>query len=209
MCIPSKEEFNKGIEEYEKNEKYDATYNVAKFYVSHFWGNPSDMADGLAVLLLTWNQAFYRFGSYDFNKLQNCIADNIPKLNSFRNRDISTLSSDDEKEIKDLFANFLEALKIDSGKKMGTKSPVAVAKALHLLAPDFFPPWDYEIAQNYKCDYTVNPAEKYVSFCKIIKNMADKVKDYINRPDKTLCKLIDEYNYSKYTERIDLTKRTS
>lgn len=64
MNIPNREEFLKGCEEFEKHEKRDAMYKVATFLVFHFWGKPSDMADGLGVLLLTWNQAFYRYGIF-------------------------------------------------------------------------------------------------------------------------------------------------
>jgi hypothetical protein len=200
MNIPNREEFIKGCEEYEKHDTRGAMYKVATFLVSHFWGKPSDMADGLGVLLLTWNQAFYRYGTFDFDKLEECITENFQKIESFRNRDISSLSNSDEDVIKNLFNKFREALQIDSGNVQGRKSPVSVAKALHLLAPDFFPLWDDKIARAYKCHYYKNPAEKYVSFCNITKDMADKVKNCISRSDKTLIKLIDEYNYSKYTQ---------
>jgi len=200
MNIPNREEFLKGCEEFEKHEKRDAMYKVATFLVSHFWGRPSDMADGLGVLLLTWNQAFYRYGIFDFDKLEGCIADNFQKIENFRNRDISSLSNSDEDDIRDLFNRFLEALQINSGKMQGRKSPVAVAKTLHLLAPNFFPLWDDKIARAYGCYYNPNPTEKYISFCKITKSIADKVKCYIGRSDKTLTKLIDEYNYPKYTQ---------
>lgn len=199
MNIPNREEFLKGCEEFQKHEKRDAMYKVATFLVSHFWGRPSDMADGLGVLLLTWNQAFYRYGIFDFDKLEKYITDNFQKIEGFRNRDISSLSKLDENAIKELFTKLLEALQIESGKKQGTKSPVAVAKALHLLAPNFFPLWDDKIARAYKCYYNDDPAEKYVSFCKITKSMIERVTNYIHRPNKTLVKLIDEYNYSKYT----------
>ena len=200
MNIPNREEFLRGCEEFEKHEKRDAMYKIATFLISHFWGKPADMADGLGVLLLTWNQAFYRYGIFDFGKLEKCIADNLQKLEGFRNRDILSLSSSDEYEIKDLFAKFLEALQIAAGKGQGRRSPVAVAKTLHLLAPKFFPLWDDKIARAYGCYYSENPDEKYISFCKITKTVADKVRNYIDRPDKTLIKLIDEYNYSKYTQ---------
>jgi len=65
-------------------------YKVATFLVSHYWGKPSDMADGLGVLLLTWNQAFYRYGIFDFDKLEKCITDNLRKIESFRGKDIFT-----------------------------------------------------------------------------------------------------------------------
>lgn len=200
MNIPNREEFLKGCEEFEKHEKRDAMYKVATFLVSHFWGKFSDMADGLGVLLLTWNQAFYRYGIFEFDKLEKTISDNFQKIESFRNRDIFTLSSSDENDIEQLFNNFLGALQIASGKKQGTKSPVAVAKALHLLAPNFFPLWDDKIARAYNCYYNQQPAKKYVLFCKITKAIANEVKNYIRKSDKTLIKLIDEYNYSKYTQ---------
>ena len=199
MDIPSRDGFHKGCEEFAKHERRDAMYKVATFLVSHFWGKPSAMADGLGVLLLTWNQAFYRYGIFDFDKLEKSINDNLQKIENFRNRDILSLSSSDEDDIKELFTIFLEALQIDVGKQR-KKSPVAVAKTLHLLAPNFFPLWDDKIARAYGCYYNKNPAEKYVSLCKITKTIADKVKNYIDRSDKTLTKLIDEYNYSKYTQ---------
>jgi hypothetical protein len=203
MDIPSREEFRKGCEEFEKHEKRDAMYKVATFLVSHFWGKPSDMANGLGVLLLTWNQPFYRYGIFNFDKLEKAITDNFQKIKSFRNRDIFSLSNSDEDDIKDLFAIFLEALQIDASRRQGqgSKSPVAVAKALHLLAPNFFPLWDNKIARAYGCYYNKNSAEKYVSFCWKMKEMAEKIQDCLPNPDdRSILKRIDEYNYSKYTK---------
>lgn len=282
--IPEREEFIRGLGKFKEHEPRDAMYNVARHLLKEFWGKPSDMADGLGVLLLTWNQAFYRYGEFDFKSLEKCIGSNLQKIENFRNRDISSLSDSDKNDIKDLFVDFLKALQIDvirfsdKNKKRNTKkdlenflrklgivydnsnnlknlynsiddnqkiksivefiskgksnskkdyaevkisklddgdreileslglirrSPVAVAKALHLLAPNFFPLWDDKIAQAppYKCYYNKNPDEKYVSFCERTKTIADKVRTYIDQSDKTtLVKLIDEYNYSKYTK---------
>ncbi|MHA2611523.1 MAG: hypothetical protein V2G33_03960 [bacterium JZ-2024 1] len=189
MNIPNRKEFLKGCEEFKKHEKREAMCEVATFLLSHFWGKPPVMAYGLGVLLLTWNQAFYRYGIFNFDKLEKTITDNLPKIENFRNRDISSLSSCEKEDIKKLFNNFLEALQIPSRKKQGNKSPVAVVKALHLLAPNFFPLWDNKIARAYGCYYNRQPAEKYISFCKIIKTIADKVKNNINQSDKTLIKL--------------------
>jgi hypothetical protein len=35
--IPNKEEFIRGIEEFEKHGKRDAIYKVASFLIHHFW----------------------------------------------------------------------------------------------------------------------------------------------------------------------------
>ena len=84
--------------------------------------------------------------------------------------------------------------------KIIKKSPVSAAKALHLLVPKFFPLWDDKIARAYGCYYGERPADKYIAFCNITKIMAEKLKDCEIRSDRTLIKLIDEYNYSKYTK---------
>lgn len=162
MNIPNHEEFLKGCEKFEKREKRDAMYKVATFLVSHFWGKPSDMADGLGVLLLTWNQVFYRYGIFDFDKLEKSITDNFQKIESLRNRDMLSLSSSDEDDIKDLFAIFLEALQINTGKMKGRKSPVAVSKTLHLLAPNLFPLWDDKIARAYGCYYKGRKGDRHL-----------------------------------------------
>ena len=201
--IPPKEEFIKGIEEFGRHEKRDAMYKIAILLVCRFWGNPAEMADGLGVLLLTWNQALYRYGSFDFDRLEECIRRNFQALSGFRKRNIVSLSEADEKSIQVLFNDFLEALQVASGKKQGVKSPVAVAKALHLLAPKFFPLWDAKIAKAYNCCYNRNPFKKYNQFMKLMKNFAKVVGSYVNLsyyPKKSLLKLIDEYNYSKYTK---------
>ncbi len=89
-------------------------------------------------------------------------------------------------------------------EKKGSKSHTAVAKALCLLAPNFFPLWDESIAKAYECDYKNKNApavEKYITFSKIVKHMASKFKDDFDDPEKSIIKLIDEYNYSKFSQR--------
>lgn len=192
MKYPNSKEFYKGIRKFEKCEKRDAMYKVASFLIYYFWGKPSEMADSLGVLLLTWNQAFYRYGVFDFDKLEKFIRKNLRKLKGFRKRRIISLSDSDESEIECLFNDLLDVLKIDSysmkgkkGKKKERKSPVAVAKALHLLAPNFFPLWDNEIAKAYKCRFTkTDSAKKYIAFCKILKEMYQNVKEYIKDSKK-------------------------
>jgi hypothetical protein len=82
------------------------------------------------------------------------------------------------------------------------KSPASVAKALHLLAPTFFPIWDGKIARAYGCYYSVNPVGQYLKFMQQTKVIAGKLEAHTKtaRNDKTLLKLIDEYNYAKFTK---------
>jgi len=203
-----------------KNEKRDAMYKVATYLISQFWGDPKDMADALGVLLLTWNQAFYRYGSFDFDMLEKWLKENIDILERLRKRDIFDLNENDLKVVRNLFESLLETLKDPKGRK----SPVAVSKVLHLLAPQLFPLWDNKIAKAYECFWYHSEAasDKYVGFMKKIKNLAESViQSFINAEGgdrvkaikaicdrcpqnlpftKSLLKIIDEYNYSKFSK---------
>ncbi len=175
-------------------------YKIATFVLNEFWGRPADMADGLGVLLLTWNQAFYRYGPFSFEHLEHCIATNLPLLNRYRQKNVLLLDKSDEPHIRHLFEAFLDALKIESGKSEGRSSPVAVAKALHLLGPSFFPLWDKAIADAYGCKYSVAPASSYIEFCHIMADMAAKIQEYGDGATGTLLKRLDEYNYARFTK---------
>ena len=108
---------------------------------------------------------------------------------------------DDDPIIRGLFGEFLVALVIANGKSKGKRSPVAVAKALHLLAPDFFSLWDKNIALACGCDYSVMASDKYISFMKLSQTIVRNLHSRIVPPvGKTLLKLIDEYSYTKYTK---------
>lgn len=201
MNPPSPEEFRKGYMAFQQHERRDAMYKTATFLVDHFWGRPADIADSLGVLLLTWNQAFYRYGPFDFQHLEKIIAANQPLLDGFRSRHIVTYSSADDAAIRSLFGEFMAALQICEGSKKATCSAVAVAKALHLLAPRFFPLWDLKIANAYGCRYSVNPAATYLRFLDKIRGLARAMANVNTEgTSKTVVKLIDEYNYARFTK---------
>jgi len=123
---------------------------------------------------------------------------NFPVLNEFRNRNIESLSDNDWEAIKYLFNQFLRALK---RKIDGRMSPVSVAKSFNLVAPNFLPLWDSNIAFKYNCFYFSESAGKeYFDFCKKMQIMAENVRTYVPLlDDRSLLKRIDEFNYSRYT----------
>jgi hypothetical protein len=88
-----------------------------------------------------------------FQRLKNVLKPMPSSLERFRSRNILDFIPADEPEIGHLFHALLSALSIAEGSRRGARSPVAVAKALHLLAPGFFPLWDEKIAQAYSFDY--------------------------------------------------------
>jgi len=188
----------KGSKAFRTHEGRGAMYKVATFLIDHFWGTPADMADGLGVLLLTWNQALYRYGGFDFAALEQVLSHSLECLAEYRARDILSLTDADAPAIEDLFGRFLEALK--GGKSQGARSPVAVAKALHLLAPKFFPLWDDKIAKAYNCRYSTNPSAKYLAFMHITKGHVTQLQGKIGADRSSVLKIIDEYNYAKFTK---------
>ena len=189
-----------GSAAFRKHEKRDAMYKTATFLIEHFWGNTREMANGLGVILLTWNNAFYRYGPFDFDDLENTIREEFSELSTLRQSIIASFSVTDESLIQDLFQKLLLALQIQSGNRRGRKSPVAVSTALHLLAPQFFPLWDERIANSYKCNYSKEPDKKYVRFMYIMKEFSDSLMANSELKSKDILKTIDEYNYAKLTK---------
>lgn len=89
--------------------------------INHFWYRPADIADGIGVLLLVWNQAFYRYCNFalDFEELENFLRKNEKTIKEIRNRDISSLEKDDEKTLGGLFDELLDVLKCGDKESRG------------------------------------------------------------------------------------------
>ena len=78
---------------------------------------------------------------------------------------------------------------------------MGAAKALHLLAPRFFPLWDRAIAKAYGLSLGKRGtnAERYCRFMEIVKEQGQNLG--VNQPNgQNLLKAIDEYNYCKYSK---------
>ena len=194
---------------YEAEEPRDSMYRVASFLVQEWWGDPSNLADALAVLLLTWNANFYRFGGgLRADALEACLRENWKTIEAFRQRELSTFDKSDHKQISMLFTSLSTALRLAANER---ESAVSCAKALHLLAPNFFPIWDQYIAPAYQCPYLYEvPFVAYIVFCQRIKNLANVLIDDLSAVSssdpikilivkKTLLKRIDEYNFVTIT----------
>ncbi len=183
-------------------------YRVAKFLVKSAGGNFSEMADGLGVILLTWNARLYLRGSLDFESLQECLERNWTKLEAYNLRRITSLNSSDEQGVKEFFDDFLRATSCKV-RKTGDieQSPVSAAKALHMLAPNFFPIWDNAIARGYSCYWnnsSLKGADRYWEFMLKIKRIGEGLSGHYDDiraiSPESILKLIDEYNYSRFTK---------
>jgi len=108
----------------------------------------------------------------------------VRSLDAFRARSITSLVRDDRETILSLFSTF--------ESKLG---PVGTAKALNLIALSFFPLWDNPISSRYgvlTCGYG------YLVFILISKYQVERL--YCLPNDSLPLKMIDEYNYCKYTK---------
>ncbi|MBI4348482.1 MAG: hypothetical protein HY553_16700 [Elusimicrobia bacterium] len=198
---PTRRHFLARVRAFRRREQRDAMYTVATFLVRHSWGKPGEMADALGVLLLTWNQAFYRYGPFDSARLERCLRAHLPTLRRLRRRSVASLTRADRPPVARLFRALLRALRIRSGPRRGHSSPVAVAKALHLLAPRCLPLWDDAIARAYGCHYAGrDPAERYWTFCERTRTFARHARPWVRRDGRPLLKALDEYNYATYTK---------
>jgi hypothetical protein len=148
-----------------------------------------NIAVAIARLLKSWNKDYYRFRPVEAEslvaELQQLIAGRLEILLAFHARSLTGLSDADRATVLELFSLF--------ENKVGS---VGAAKALNLLAPDFFPLWDNAIAYQYG---VLSVAHGYFLFMVMaehqVRNLAGKMPDGL-----ALLKTLDEYNYCKYTK---------
>ncbi len=153
------------------------------------------LAEALAVLLQTWNRAFYRFKAFDsqhFVDIERLISDHQQVCADFRQRSIESFCDEDETMVGRLFRSFEEVL-----------GPVGASKCLHLLAPRFFPLWDRAIAKAYGLHLRKSGrnAEGYCRFMEISKEQSRSLGGE-RAIGRNPLKAIDEYNYCKFTKRL-------
>lgn len=194
--VPTNQEIEAAREAFEANEPRDLFYRAATELVDlAIQGKTSlSVTEALAVLLQTWNQAYYRYRPFDsehFADIERLIASHEQTIMDFRQRSIETFSSSDEATVMRLFEDFEIVL-----------GPVGAAKCLHLLSPLFFPLWDRSIAEAYSLGLQQRGrnASRYRRFMRITKEQCNGLggEQAIGRNP---LKALDEYNYCRYTKR--------
>ncbi|MBZ5509412.1 MAG: hypothetical protein LAO78_28495 [Acidobacteriia bacterium] len=91
---------------FEEWEPRESMYRVSTFLVREWWCDPAKLVDALSVLLLIWNGAFYRYGTFDEAVAESCLQENGATLTAFREREISTFSGADEADAGRLSTSF-------------------------------------------------------------------------------------------------------
>lgn len=192
---------------YLANEPRDLFYKVATELISLIsYGCVTEITvpEAVATLLLTWNRRFFlkrKFREEDLSKFENIYNSHKIHLDEFRQKSIESYWTDDFFLVKEIFDKFESIL-----------GAVGAAKSLHLLCPKFFPLWDNPIANGYKIylgkmGTNVNGG-KYCDFIEITKDQYKSIKS-LNEVQsinlnilKNILKVLDEFNYCKYTRKI-------
>ena len=215
------DEVRMGCASYHRNDpRGDVMYRISRRTIDEYWGNPEGVTDAVAILLLSWNQASYRYGAPDFRRFKLWMVKHWHLLSPLRRRDLAEFdAARDAGWVGELFSSALAALETTRG----TRSPVGVVKAFHLLAPDFFPLWGDEIARRYGCKWgrSKEAAEKYLRFMNLTQGIMSRLVEGVARrrgarPQVALwfmlqncpigarwncfLKMLDEYNYVRYTK---------
>jgi hypothetical protein len=192
---PTTQELHAACEVFQSQESREVFYRVAIELIDLAMRGVTSLrvAEALAVLLQTWNQAFYRFHKFDpqhAGDLERILAFHQYTLAIFRQRSLQNLCDADRLSVISIFERFEEIL-----------GPVGAAKALHLLAPEFFPLWDRAIARAYglPLQQRGRNAERYYRFMEMAQEQMRRLggKQAIGRNP---LKALDEYNYCRYTK---------
>ena len=195
---PSIKDLKKARKVFLKNEPRDLFYKVATELIELSIKEKTKvtLSEALAVLLQTWNRAYYQrqripFDNEHINKIEDLIEKYLELIiNNFRKRSLLSLSEGDKDKVCEIFTEFEMVL-----------GRVGAAKSLHILSPRFFPLWDNKITESYGI-YLGNKgknAKKYWKFMKISLEQCKELEGKLSKEENPL-KYIDEYNYCHYTK---------
>lgn len=186
---------NRAHEVFGLNEPRDLFYRAATELVDLALQGATSLtvAEALAVLLQTWNKAYYRYHKFNnahFASIEELLSRYHHVLARYRGQAIEDMQSGERTNIGRLFEAFEDIL-----------GPVGAAKALHLLAPKHFPLWDRAIAKAYNLPIgqAGSNGDRYWRFMLIAQRQWRELKRQDPSYENPL-KLIDEYNYCKYTK---------
>lgn len=190
------EELERAAREFRIREPRAVIYDAAQILLQGAVDDYEHLSPVVAIsaLIQSWNFAYYKTIACDAGHLvdleiaihgvwQDCL--------SFRRRDIASFDREkDEPTVRHVFT----ALEHVLGR-------VGAPKAMHVIAPAFFPLWDNYIAPAYGITLGApgRNTDSYLAFMEIVKQQAAHVRVILpSRPD--VLKALDEYNYCRYSK---------
>jgi hypothetical protein len=194
---PGRGDLARAHDVFRAHESRDLFYRAAITLVGLAKAGTTDLTVGeaLAVLLRTWNSAYYRFhppGAGHYAEVEALIETHSDWLETVTHRRIASLADADEQPPVTVFTGFVAAL-----------GPVGAAKALHILAPRFMPLWDRKIAAKYTGPLgpTGTNAGRYLRFMQATREQSIGVGGDAGAAGRNILKALDEYNYCVFTKK--------
>jgi len=193
VAKPNLADLEAAREMFEAVEPRDLFYQLSLYLMQHAEAHrgPFSRAEALAVLLQTWNRSYYQrlgipFDRAHFAAIEGLLVDHERLLAGFAKRSITTLKPVDEDSIRALYRAFRAVL-----------GQTGASKALHLLAPRFFPLWDVAIAEVAYGLYARDDRDYWRLVCATAEQVAAVGGEAAL--GRNPIKAIDEYNYCRYT----------
>lgn len=165
--------------------------------------------DGILLLLTSWNSAYYRvrriYPNQIIEEASRLLQNTSQERLVLRNKKLETIDSDDLGKMESLFSDFSKEEAIGC---------TGASKALHILEPQLFVPWDNDIKNNYhrqshNRNHQLGSEKCYSAFMEEMHDCA--VRLIGERPKEQICeecsnieffkiklpKAIDQYNFAK------------
>lgn len=191
VLLPSDQDVLEARRAYAKAEPRDIVYAVSRDLIEQAYAGQSrySRSESVALLLMSWNAVFYRPRPQKLltlcDDLDRLVDKHARDIETYRGRLVSTYSEpDDASRVAALYADFVSVL-----------WPVGSAKALHVLAPAFFPIWDTYIAAGFRL--LITPPERsigsYLGLMQFVQRFA--AQSQITDPVKAL----DEWAFVRFT----------
>jgi hypothetical protein len=192
----SAEEFERATQEFRAREPRAVVYDAAQVLLAAAIDDYDHLSPAVAVaaLIQSWNFAYYKSIACDAAHvvdLEFALHSIWKDCVSFRERDIASFARvSDGPAVRHVFSVLERVL-----------GRVGAPKAMHLIAPNFFPLWDNFIAPAYGLELGAvgQNSETYLEFMELVQRQAAEVRAVLPaRPD--VLKAIDEYNYCRYSK---------
>ncbi|MBW2974071.1 hypothetical protein KY346_06815 [Candidatus Woesearchaeota archaeon] len=176
------EEFLRVHKSFDELEKRGSFYDMALNLISKDFE-----IEAYLLILATWNFASFRYvvNSFDLNGFKKLVAECKKEIKDLKGLEIRNADLDSVSEtIKKAYTE----LSLSPGVKF-----TGAAKLLHLMNKDLFVMWDGHIRKHYNLGTS---PEDYLNF---LKKMQEEFKEINWEGERTFAKVIDEYNYVKFT----------
>jgi len=193
LAKPTVADLEAAREKFEAVSPRDLFYQLSLYLMKQAGAGrgPFSRAEALAVLLQTWKPSGYRRRRHPgaaehLAEIEELLVEHKQLLAGFAKRSIESLAPADEGPVRTLYFAFEDVL----GKTAGSK-------ALHLLAPRFFPVWDGAIAEKA---YGLHSRDDR-DYWRLLRATAKQVEVVGGEAalGRNPIKAIGEYNYCRHT----------